>query len=47
MEWDWNFVREIMPVLLEGVKITILATVLGSILAAIVGLGIALARRSD
>ncbi|MER8785560.1 ectoine/hydroxyectoine ABC transporter permease subunit EhuD [Mesorhizobium sp. M1006] len=46
MEWDWNFVREIMPNLIEGVKITILATVLGSILAAIVGLAIALARRS-
>lgn len=47
MDWDWDFVRQIMPVLLQGVKITILATVLGSILAAIVGLGIALARRSS
>jgi polar amino acid transport system permease protein len=46
MEWDWNFVWQIMPTLLEGVKITILATLLGSVLAAIVGLGIALARRS-
>ncbi|MER8530846.1 ectoine/hydroxyectoine ABC transporter permease subunit EhuD [Mesorhizobium sp. M1272] len=46
MEWDWNFVRQIMPALVEGVKITILASVLGSILAAIVGLAIALARRS-
>jgi polar amino acid transport system permease protein len=46
MEWDWNFVREIFPTLVEGVKITILATLLGSVLAAIVGLGIALARRS-
>ncbi|MDW6026127.1 ectoine/hydroxyectoine ABC transporter permease subunit EhuD [Mesorhizobium sp. BAC0120] len=46
MEWDWEFVREIMPTLIQGVKITILATVLGSVLAAIVGLGIALARRS-
>jgi len=46
MEWDWNFVRQIFPTLVEGVKITILATVLGSILAAIVGLGIALLRRS-
>jgi polar amino acid transport system permease protein len=47
MEWDWNFVREILPTLIDGVKITILATVLGSVLAAIVGLAIALARRSD
>ncbi|MHA6685749.1 ectoine/hydroxyectoine ABC transporter permease subunit EhuD [Mesorhizobium sp. A556] len=46
MEWDWNFVWQIMPTLLEGVKITILATLLGSVLAAVVGLGIALARRS-
>lgn len=47
MEWDWNFVWQIFPTLVEGVKITILATILGSILAAIVGLGIALARRSS
>jgi len=46
MEWDWNFVRQIFPTLVEGVKITILATVLGSILAAVAGLGIALLRRS-
>jgi polar amino acid transport system permease protein len=46
MEWDWNFVREIFPTLVDGVKITILATLLGSVLAAIIGLGIALARRS-
>ena len=46
MEWDWNFVWEIMPTLIQGVKITILATILGSIVAAFVGLGIALARRS-
>jgi polar amino acid transport system permease protein len=47
MEWDWAFVREIMPTLLEGVKITILATILGSALAAVVGLAIALLRRSE
>lgn len=46
MEWDWEFVRQIMPTLLEGVKITILATLLGSVLAAVVGLVIALLRRS-
>jgi polar amino acid transport system permease protein len=47
MEWDWNFVWEIMPTLIEGVKITILATILGSVVAAIVGLAIAIARRSS
>ncbi len=46
MEWDWDFVWSIMPTLIEGVKITILATLLGSVLAAVVGLVIALLRRS-
>jgi polar amino acid transport system permease protein len=46
MDWDWDFVREIFPTLVEGVKLTILATLLGSALAAIVGLCFALARRS-
>jgi len=47
MDWDWNFVWQIFPTLLEGVRITILATLLGSIVAAIIGLLIALARRSE
>jgi polar amino acid transport system permease protein len=46
MEWDWAFVIQILPTLIEGVKITILATLLGSIVAAIVGLLIAIVRRS-
>ncbi|WP_315927170.1 ectoine/hydroxyectoine ABC transporter permease subunit EhuD [Mesorhizobium sp. SP-1A] len=46
MDWDWDFVRQIMPTLIDGVKITILATILGSALAAVVGLAIALLRRS-
>src|SRR5690348_10348238 len=46
MEWDWDFVRQILPTLLQGVKITIIATLLGSIVAAVLGLGIAIARRS-
>jgi polar amino acid transport system permease protein len=46
MEWGWNFVWQIMPTLIEGVKITILATIFGSMLAAVVGLGIAIGRRS-
>ncbi|HWA45700.1 MAG TPA: ectoine/hydroxyectoine ABC transporter permease subunit EhuD [Hypericibacter adhaerens] len=46
MEWDWNFVRQILPTLVAGVKITILATLLGSALAAVVGLAIAIARRA-
>jgi polar amino acid transport system permease protein len=46
MEWDWGFVIQILPTLFEGVKITILATLLGSIVAAIIGLVIAIVRRS-
>lgn len=46
MEWDWAFVWEIMPTLLEGVRITILATLLGSVVAALAGLVMALLRRS-
>ena len=46
MEWDWEFVWEIFPTLVEGVKITILATIFGSALAAIVGLAVAILRRS-
>jgi polar amino acid transport system permease protein len=46
MDWDWDFVREILPTLFEGVRITILATLLGSVLAAAIGLGFALVRRA-
>lgn len=46
MEWDWAFVIQILPTLFEGVKITILATLLGSIVAAAIGLVIAILRRS-
>ncbi len=44
MEWDWSFVREIMPILLQGLKITVLATLLGAVVAAVVGLAIAIMR---
>ncbi|QND37384.1 ectoine/hydroxyectoine ABC transporter permease subunit EhuD (plasmid) [Rhizobium leguminosarum bv. viciae] len=46
MEWDWDFVWQIMPTLLEGFKITLLATILGAAVAMIVGPGLAIARRS-
>jgi polar amino acid transport system permease protein len=46
MEWDWDFVWQIMPTLLEGFKITILATILGALVAAVIGLALAIARRS-
>lgn len=46
MEWDWNFVWEILPRLFDGVQITILATALGFALACVLGLVITLLKRS-
>jgi polar amino acid transport system permease protein len=46
MEWDWNFVAEIMPQLAAGVVITIQATLMGSVVAMTVGLLWAILRRS-
>jgi polar amino acid transport system permease protein len=47
MEWDWGFVREILPNLWQGVIISIQATLLGSVLATIAGLVLAIIRRSQ
>ncbi|MTI17499.1 ectoine/hydroxyectoine ABC transporter permease subunit EhuD [Rhodobacteraceae bacterium RKSG542] len=47
MEWDWNFAIKTLPVLGEGVLVTIQATVLGSVLALALGLVFALMRRSQ
>ncbi len=46
MEWDWNFAIEILPLLLKGAAITILATLLGAVLALLLGLAFALFRLS-
>jgi len=46
MEWDWNFVLKILPTLAEGAVITVEATILGTILAMVVGLFFAIVRRS-
>jgi polar amino acid transport system permease protein len=45
--WSWEFVREIMPLLLKGLKVTIEATIVGFSLSAILGLLMALGRRSE
>lgn len=45
--FDWEFVWEILPTLLEGLWVTIQATVYGFALAAVLGLLMALARRSE
>lgn len=46
MEWDWAFVAEIMPTLLAGLKLTLVVTLLSAVVAAVLGLGFAIARRS-
>lgn len=46
MEWDWAFVAEIMPALLSGLKLTLIISLLAAIVAALLGLAFAIARRS-
>jgi polar amino acid transport system permease protein len=46
VEWDWNFAVEIVPRWASGVGVTIQATLLGAILAMILGLAFAILRRS-
>jgi polar amino acid transport system permease protein len=47
MDWSWPFVWDILPDLLRGLVITIEATLLGSVVAAIIGLVFAILRRSE
>ena len=47
MDWSWEFVWEILPTLLRGFVVTIEATILGSVVAAIIGLVFAILRRSE
>jgi polar amino acid transport system permease protein len=44
--WDWGFTGEILPDLLRGLRITVQATLLGTALALVIGLVLALLRRS-
>lgn len=46
VQWSWQRAGEALPVLLEGFRITLLATVLGFALAAVLGLAVAILRRS-
>ena len=45
--WSWDHTVAVLPQLLEGLQITVLATVVGMIIAAILGLIVAIVRRSD
>lgn len=46
VDWSWQRAWDALPVLLDGFKITLLATVLGFAVAAVLGLVVAIARRS-
>lgn len=47
MNWDWDFAWEVFPtIVVDGLRITLVATVLGSIIAYAFGLVLALLRRS-
>jgi polar amino acid transport system permease protein len=46
MEWDWEFAWSILPQLLAGFRITLIATALGAVVAAVLGLVFAILRRS-
>lgn len=45
-QWDWAFALEVLPMLLSACKVTLQATVMGSLLAIAIGLILALLRRS-
>ena len=44
--WDWNYAISILPALLSGLRVTLIATLLGSILAFALGLVFAVIRRA-
>lgn len=44
--WSWQRAADVLPELLAGFRYTLLATVVGTIIAAVLGLGIALAMRT-
>lgn len=44
MDWSWSFALQILPQLTEGVKLTILISLIGSALAMVLGLAIAVAK---
>lgn len=46
MTWDWAFVAEITPTLLQGLQLTLLITLLSAVVASVLGLGFAIARRA-
>ena len=47
MTFDWAFALEVLPQLVSAIRVTILATILGTALAAVLGLVWTIARRSS
>lgn len=45
--WDWEFAAEIFPDLVEGMVLTVAATLAGIVIAVVLGLVLALGRRSS
>ncbi|WP_033288477.1 ectoine/hydroxyectoine ABC transporter permease subunit EhuD [Amycolatopsis jejuensis] len=46
MSWDWNYLWKVLPSVLDGLLITFEATVLGALVAYVLGLVLAMLRRS-
>lgn len=46
MDWSWETAWDVLPVLLQGFKITLLVTVIGSAVAVVLGLVLALIQRA-
>ncbi len=46
LHWDWGFTLRILPDLLRGLEVTVAATAAGSLVALVLGLVLALLRRS-
>ncbi|GLW63267.1 ectoine/hydroxyectoine ABC transporter permease subunit EhuD [Actinomadura rubrobrunea] len=46
MTWDWHYTGEILPDLLDGLRVTVIATLLGYLIALVLGLVWTLLRRT-
>ncbi len=46
-DWDWQFALDITPFLLRGLWVTVQATIMGISVALVLGLALAIARRSQ
>ncbi|MEU0831834.1 ectoine/hydroxyectoine ABC transporter permease subunit EhuD [Streptomyces sp. NPDC005969] len=44
--FDWNAAGDVLPLVLQGFEVTVLATVLGTLVAAVLGLAVAVAGRA-